>query len=99
MAYLCNTGGVYMNWLMIIFGLMLCTIAIKSFLDDKKDSADSKQGSKRKIILLDVFPLLVGIGGILIGSGVFRQHMLDEAILWGAVLCLLVFTIAVKLWQ
>ena len=88
-----------MNWLMIIFGMTLCTITIKSFLDDKKKPAGPERCSKRNNICLNVLSFLVGVGGILIGLGVFQQHMLNEVMLWVIVLCQFILMIVVKLWK
>lgn len=77
----------------------MCTLAGKSIIDTKKKHADLGRSNKRKTICLNVLSLLVGIGGIIIGSGVFYQYMIDEVILWVIVLCQILFVIAVKLWQ
>lgn len=66
-----------MNSLMIIIGITMCTIAGKSIIDTKKKHADLGRSNKRKNICLNVLSLLVGIGGIIIGSGVFYQYIVN----------------------
>ena len=77
----------------------MCTIAGKSIIDTKRKHADLGRSNKRKNICLNVLSFLVGIGGIIIGSGVFHPHMINEVILWVIVFCQIIFVIAVKLWH
>lgn len=88
-----------MNALIIIMGIAMCAIAGKSIIDTKKKYADLGKSNKRKNICLNVISFLVGIGGIIIGSGVFYQHMINEVILWVVVFTQIIYVIAVKLWQ
>lgn len=74
----------------------MCTIAIKSFLDDKKKPARLGRFSKRLNLSVNVLSFLVGIGGILLGLGVFQSDMRNELILWLIILCQFILIIVVK---
>ena len=87
-----------MIWPMVIFGIALCTINIKSFIDKQKASADTARQVKRGNMVVNALSFLVGIGGILIGSGMFQQYMqLNETVLWVIVLCQFAVLIVPKL--
>lgn len=84
---------------MIITGIAMCTIAGKSIIDTKKKYPDLGRSNKRKNICLNVISFLVGIGGIIIGSGVFYPYMINEVILWVIVFTQIIYVIAVKIWK
>lgn len=89
-----------MAWFMVIFGIALCAIGIHSIFKEKKKNADTDSNGRRRNMAIDTLFILVGIGGILIGSGIFRQYViLDEVILWVIILCQFIAVIAIIRWR
>lgn len=72
---------------MILMGITMCTFAGKSIIDTKKKHADLGRSNKRKNIYLNVLLILVGVGGNIIGSGVFYEHLINEVIGWVMFFC------------